>query len=114
MAITPIGSCGAARLPADPGRATAAWRSQVRPAAQPRDQVTLSRESRAVSASGAARAEAPALHLSPAELRALVAPDSRNSPVRNMVDQAKAVAGAGRTEVPEGRATRRAGDYSGR
>ena len=90
MTITSIGSTGAVPLPQALGRAAAGSPRPARPATPAGDQVTLSAQSRAASEGAPVKAEAPVLHLSAAELRALVSPDSAKSPAGRALEQSAA------------------------
>ena len=90
MTITPMHGAGAAAQPQPPARyRPASPNGRAETAVWSQDQVTISPEARGAF-QAAVGAEAPVLHLSPAELRALVSPDSAKSPVRNATESALA------------------------
>jgi hypothetical protein len=113
MAIRPIGASETA-LPEALGRARVSTaHGATRPAAPAKDRVSLSAESKAASGTGhpQGKTDAPALRLSPAELRALAAPDSLKSPLRKAADRnAAALSGEGEPPRPDARTRLSAGD----
>ena len=94
MAITPIGASGAVQLPDAFGRSPVPSRGGSRASAPAQDRVSLSAESKA--------AGERELRLSPAELRAMVAPDSATSTSSNPADpNAAATSGEQRAARPQ-------------